>query len=810
MGSPSQTRAKLACPHCGSAVPGGAASHPYCCAGCAAVAALLRDEGLDHYYDLGRGKLFPVGAAPAPRGHAWLEALREAAEAAAAPDALCDLQLDVQGVHCAACVWLMNETFRRAGGAAITVNPALGKARLAYLPGRFDVARWVTAVERFGYQFGPGRKERSRGAGSLTSLTWRLGICAALAMNVMLFSISFYVGLSPRDAELYRLFGRLSVGLSTAVVAIGGWPFFVAAARGLRARVLHLDLPIALGILLVYATSMTAVLRGRGGELTYFDTLNVFATLMLAGRFVQQALLERNRNFLLADDGAEGIHVRRVGGGGLEIVPAPRIRRGDRLLIAPGELVPVDALLESNAASVSTDWINGEATARAPKRGERILAGSFNAGREAIDAVAETDFAESTLVPLLRQVAPPARSSGPAASGAPFWDAIARRWVLGVLALAAIGLLAWLPRDARRALDVTVALLVVTCPCGIGIALPLAYELVQARLRRSGFFARRRDLMDRLVRVRALAFDKTGTLTLGGLELAEPAAVRLLTPEVRDVAYNLASRSSHPVSSCIAGALAAAGARFDAGGTAVEVSGSGLEGGPGSAAGWRLGRAGWAAPGADLEPNTPCLARGGAPVATFATREVLRPGAVGELGKLRDQGFALWLISGDNPRRAARLAQTVGIEEGHVRAARAPADKAADVRAIGDDVLYLGDGVNDALAFGAALCAGTVAVDRPVLPGRSDFFLVGSSLAPLALALGEARRLRRVAREVVAASIGYNTLAVATSLAGLMTPLRAAIAMPISSLLLLVFTAARLGEGGRAARPVGVTLEAAA
>ena len=197
-------------------------------------------------------------------------------------------------------------------------------------------------------------------------------------------------------------------------------------------------------------------------------------------------------------------------------------------------------------------------------------------------------------------------------------------------------------------------------------------------------------------------------------------------------------------------------------------------------------------------------------MATFATREVLRPGAVGELGKLRDEGFALWLISGDNPRRAARLAATVGIEEANVRAARSPADKAADVRAIGDDVLYLGDGVNDAPAFGAALCAGTVAVDRPVLPGRSDFFLVGSSLAPLALALGEARRLRRVAREVVAASIGYNTLAVATSLAGLMTPLRAAIAMPISSLLLLVFTAARLGEGGRAARPVGVALEAAA
>jgi Cu2+-exporting ATPase len=540
--------------------------------------------------------------------------------------------------------------------------------------------------------------------------------------------------------------------------------------------------------------------------------LNVFVTLMLTGRFLQQALLERNRNFLLADDGAEGIYVRRIGDGALEIVPAPRLRRADRLLVAPGELVPVDARLVTATAAVSTDWINGEATARTPRAGERIVAGSFNAGHEAFEVVAETDFAESGLVSLLRQAMPSARPSAASVGGAQFWGGIARRWVLGVLTLAAIGLALWLPRDPHRALDVTVALLVVTCPCGIGLALPLAYELVQSRLRRSGFFARGRDVLDRLVRVHALVFDKTGTLTLGGLELVDPEAARLLPPEARDVAYNLAARSNHPVATCIAGALAKAGARFDANATAAETSGSGVTGGPGATAGWRLGRAAWAAresARSGLDPNSPCLAKDGVVVAGFATREVLRPGIVGELGKLRDQGFGLWLISGDNPRRAASLAETVGIDRAHVRAGRTPAEKASDVRAIGDGVLYVGDGANDALAFGAALCAGTVAVDRPILPGRSDFFLVGTSLAPLGVALVAARRLRQVAREIVSVSVAYNVLAVVASLSGLMTPLRAAVAMPVSSLLLLALTAARLRERAPAVRALGTALEAA-
>ncbi|HEX2659421.1 MAG TPA: HAD family hydrolase, partial [Polyangia bacterium] len=513
----------------------------------------------------------------------------------------------------------------------------------------------------------------------------------------------------------------------------------------------------------------------------------------LLGRFLQQALLERNRNYLLTDDGADGIFVRRVNDDVLQIVPAPRVAAGDRLLIAPGELVPVDAVLQDAAAPVSTDWINGEATPRACAAGATVPAGSFNAGRSAFTAIAQTSFAESPLGPLLRQ---PSARRQPGARGADTWDRIARRWVVGVLTMAALGLAWWLPRDPHRALDVVVALLVVTCPCGIGIALPLAYELVQTRLRRVGFFTRTTDVLDRMVRVKKVAFDKTGTLTLGGLELANPAALAGLSDEARTVTYNLACRSLHPVAACLATALAKTGARFDSGRTVTEALGSGLALRADDGAEWRLGRPAWTAgPRAVKEDQRGTwLTRDGEPVARFETREVVRPGVAADLRALEADGLEPWLISGDTAARSHALADAVGIAPAHVRAERSPAHKATDVAAMGEGVLYVGDGVNDALAFGTALVAGTVAIERPVLPGRSDFFLVGASLAPIGQALRAARRLRRVVGEVITASLLYNLVVIISGLAGHITPLRAAIAMPLSSLGLIALTMLRLSE----------------
>lgn len=782
--SPDATAAD-ACLHCGSPVPVGAATRDFCCAGCEAVYGLLREQGLTRYYQFTQGKAAPAPEPRKDRGFAWLEPLVTRAEAVPGP--VCALELDVQGIHCAACVWLMNELFRRQqGGAGLTVDPALGKVRMQWRRGAFDVGGFLRAVEGFGYLFGPSRKHPE--AGSL-DLPIRLGICAALAMNVMLFSVSFYVGLTPEDGEVFRLFTRLSLVLSTGVVLVGGWPFFRSAVQGLRRGVLHLDLPIALGILLVFGTSLVQA-RGGRGDLAYFDTLNTFVTLMLVGRWLQQRVLERNRRFLLEDDGAEGLFVRRQEGERLTTVRAAEVAEGDVLVIAPGDLVPVDAVLLDAEARVTTDWITGEPGERAVAQGAALPAGAFNAGREAVRVRATQAFTDSPLVALLRRA--PA-GTGSAAIHTRFWDRVSRRWVVTVLGVSGLGLALWWPAGPDKALEVAVALLVVTCPCAIGIATPLAYELVQARLRRGGFFVRSPDLLDRMPRVRQVLFDKTGTLTLGRLELVDRAAVESLAPEARDVAFDLTSRSNHPASRCLSAALARLGARFSPEARVTEHSGQGVELTRDGVC-WRLGRAQWAGMGPGSVTGAPAstgpvLTRDGVPVATFALRESVRSDARREVQALQAEGRAVWLISGDAPARVRDLALALGIPAAHALGGQRPEDKASTVAALdAADTLYLGDGVNDSLAFERALCAGTPAIDRPVMPGKSDFFLLGEGLASIREALRLSLRLRQVVRQLLTLAVAYNVVAVTVCLAGWMTPLRAALAMPATSLATVLFT----------------------
>jgi len=733
---------------------------------------------------------------------AWLENLLEGAESRIegpgdSDSELCSLQLDVQGIHCAACVWLLNETFRRRpGGVAITVNPTLGQAQVSWRRGQFDVAGWVRAVEAFGYQFGPARKQTSRRG---ADLTMRLGVCAALAVNGMLFSISFYFGLAPDAEGVFRLFTWLSCGLAAAIVVIGGWPFFRTAVEGVRTGVLHLDVPIALGIALVTAASLLQM-RSARGDIAYFDTLNIFIVLMLVGRWLQERVLERNRRFLLEDDGAQGLSARRIAAGRLETVALAQVRKGDRLLVAPGDLVPVSSRLLAGPAVVSTDWITGEATPRQVDAGELIPAGGFNAGRAAVEVEATSDFADSALMALLRQ--PPPRPVSRAERGT-LWGRLARAWVAVVLSLAAIGFFSWLPKGFDVALNVAVALLVVTCPCAIGIAIPLAYELVLARLRRAGFFVRDADLLDRLLRVRKVLFDKTGTLTLGRLELADPGALASLSETERDAAYNLAIRSVHPASACLASALART-ARYDSAANVQEVPGQGVEWRRGDGL-WRLGRANWAARAADdASVRAPAagavLGRDGAAVARLEWREILKADARRQIQDLVATGREVWILSGDEPARVGSLANALGVPAERALSGLTPEQKAAAVEAIDQrDTLYLGDGVNDSLAFERAYAAGTPAIDRPVLPGKSDFFLVGEGLAPVAQALGAAVELRGAVRLLIGLSWTYNLAVVTLALAGKMAPVLAAVLMPASTLSLVALTAARLGGARRLA-----------
>jgi len=782
----------VSCRHCGLPVPPErvARGDGFCCAGCARVFELIHGAGLDRYYDLRGGAGVPPGDVRAG-SYAWLDPLLARGD----PDATRPrtLALDLQGVHCAACVWLLRELFlRRAGAVELRVNPSRGMAELTFVPSRFDLAAYLGEAEHFGYRFGPRRKEeRPHSSGLLV----RLGVSVAAAMNVMLFSIAFYAGLSPADGPLYVLFGRLSLALTALAVVVGGWVFFRAAIAGLRLGVVHLDLPIALGIVLAFAGSVWAHVA-HGPRAAYFDTVAVFVSLMLVGRFLQERALERNRAGLLASDGVEVLLVRRARGGELETVPASLVAAGDDLLVVPGDLVPVAGVVLGAPGEIALDWISGESEVRAVAAGDEVPAGAFNAARTALRVAAMEEFAASRLHGLLAAPAceGSSRSLGAASS---WWRRLGTVYVVAVLALATIGFFAWLPRGLEPALRVTVAILVVTCPCALGLALPLAAELTTVGLRRGGVFLREPGFLDRALRVRTVLFDKTGTLTRGRLALQPAArdALAALPAGERAVLAAMAARSNHPASRALAA---------DLGGEVAGESPAGIDGleeSPGQGLEWRrdgrtwrLGRPAFAVPG------TPGAGEGetwfsadGRRLAVFAFHEEVKADVAAELAALVARGLDVRVLSGDGADKVQAVAAAIGLAGDRAEGGLSPEAKAARVRALDrHNTLMVGDGINDAPAFAAAFCTATPAVDRPQLPARADFYFLGDGISAVRRALEAASAWRRVVWANLAFALAYNVLALGLSFAGLVTPLLAALLMPASSLTVVGHTIVRL------------------
>lgn len=761
------------CLHCGSVSTGA-----FCCPGCEAVYTFLHDKGLEQYYDLRGAEGLPaINAGDVADAHAdrkWLEPI---ANALADKKTLTRVELDMQGIHCSACVWLSEAVFRRhPGGLSIVVNPAVGRVDLTVEP-TFDLRGFVSTVERLGYRFGPpvDKKPASQG-----DLVWRMGVCIAIAMNTMLFGIAFYAGLA--SGPIYELFQKLSFGLSTISVLVGGPVFFRSAWQSLKQKALHLDLPIALGILFAYASSAHAYFV-RGGATSFFDTIDVFIALMLVGRFLQERVVAKNRASILASSGAEHLFTRRIGeDGSVELARCVDVHTGDRLLVARGDLVPVDATT-SEPASFSLDWISGESRPKSFAAGDTVPAGAFSCGEGAVVVTAQSPFSTSALASLLRTTR---QRENDAARATPFWQRLTRVYVVAVLALAALAFGGWYVAtgDVFRALDVVTAILIVTCPCAFGIATPLAYELVQAGLRRAGLFVRSPAFLDRAAGVSTVVFDKTGTLTTGALRVANAEALGALSRDDLAALYDMAARSAHPKSHAIAKAIGARGMlRADA--HVAEKPGRGLELVYGGTK-YRLGSHAWTSA---LGPGDVAFTKDGALLASFVTTEELRPDAAAEVQALAKSGYEPWILSGDATARVRTLASACEIPAERAIGDQSPEGKAAFVkRRDRGDVLFLGDGINDAFVADVATCSGTPAIDRPFMAARTDFYVVTPGLRPIRVALAMAKTLARVVHVNLAIAVAYNVVTVGLALAGLMSPLLCAVLMPLASLSTVLFT----------------------
>jgi P-type Cu2+ transporter len=781
--------ATRACRHCGSP----SFEQEFCCAGCAYVYRMIHDSGLEAYYQFKDAVTSPVDAAlTTPRDHGWLASLQAGAEAAATGD-VAELSVSVQGVSCVGCVWLIEKIFARQPGAGrIELNAHTGRARLRWMRGEFSATAFAGELQRFNYLLGPA-DATSDGPSESQRLAKRIGLCAAFSMNVMLFTLPTYFGLES-TAEYAHLFATLSMGFATLSLLAGGGFFLNRAIRALRERTLHIDLPIALGIVGAYLGSFYGWMTGREAYL-YFDFVSAFILLMLIGRWAQVAAVERNQRRLLREQpGRPCVRVTTLTGEVSEI-SSEQLRAGQAFDLPAGQIVPVEAKLAAKEGSFSLAWINGEAEPRVFRAGQRVPAGAQNLSREDVALVACQAWDESLLAELLRPVAR-------ATHRHTLIERVIQGYliaIIGVAALAGAGWW-WFTADAVRAGAVVTAVLVVSCPCALGLAFPLTDEIATVALRRRGVFVRATDLWVRLGKISRVVFDKTGTLTLELPVLRNPEALRELSTEGREALLALVSDSPHPTSRCLHAELLALG-RCDAAlsGEPREIVGCGLELGP-----WRLGRPDWAAyssKNTDALAGATTLAWHGVALASFFCADAVREDARDEIAELKQRGLEPAILSGDHSPKVATLAEALGIPAHQAFGDCSPRDKADWVTVRGaDSILMLGDGANDSLAFDRALCRGTPLVHRGMLEAKADFYYLGRGIGGIR-ALFEVNDARaRTQRALLVFMILYNCLAVGLSVAGHMNPLLAAILMPVSSLVTLVIVGAGMHSVRRLTR----------
>lgn len=738
--------AAKACIHCGTQFRPALERPDFCCAGCEFVHGLIKERGLTQYYELQDGGNFPVKSAVfQQRDYTWLTELQKLSNGS--------LDLDLQGISCIGCVWLVERLFERTLGArSITVDPAIGRMRLKFAPKDFDAVAFAREIQAFGYLVGPPSSKTNRGN---RGLILRLGLCGALAMNAMLYTFPSYLGMAP-SFQFAALFSRFAFICSTLSFLIGGSYFIGRSLQSLRLGVLHIDLPISLGLIAAYAGSIVAWTHGAE-NFVYFDFVSTFTFLMLAGRWAQEATVRANRNRLLDSE-----------------LDVAQPKAGARYQVAPGQIIPVTSKLRSDTATLGMEWISGESDTRTARNGQLVPSGAVNLSRIDLDLEATQNWEDSVLARLLDQK-PQAdrRSRG--------LEQFIRIYLLVVLCIATVAFSGWLIAGAGLlpSLQVLTSILVVSCPCAAGVALPLAEQIANTRASRAGVLVQDNGLWARLPKVDTIIFDKTGTLTLETMALRNPEALGHLSSEDRTVLLAMVNNNLHPVASSLREQLLASGVRAPVDTEEPsEVIGSGIQL-QWNGAEYRLGKPTWTGHGT----GDTAFTRNGELLTSFEFGDAIREDAAEEFTALQRAGYDLHILSGDRQAKVNTMASQLGLNSSQAEGGLSPDDKAERLRKIGPQrSLMIGDGANDSLAFNVSLCTGTPAIDRGLLERKADFYFLGRGLRGIRALIALAYRKRLADRAVLTFAIAYNAVAVWLSLTGHMSPLLAAILMPLSGL----------------------------
>ncbi|MGD9883612.1 MAG: copper-translocating P-type ATPase [Reyranella sp.] len=763
------------CAHCGETLRG-APEARFCCSGCASAHAIIGAAGLGSFY---RRLEQNRARRPEPLETDYASHVRPRGRDE------CELDLLVDGLDCAACVWVIESLLAR--------NPSVLKAR-ANLSTRRLALRWrgpasdanahVGLVAALGFRPVPydaaaaaaGEDREAR------ALLRCLAVAGFAAANVMLLSVAIWSGHDGSMGDATRtLFHWLSAVIAMPAVAYAGRPFFASAVAALKAGRTNMDVPISIGVTLACIVSLHEA--WIGGRHAYFDSAITLIFFLLIGRYLDRRARGRARDAVRSLLALSKVNARTIAADGTIVSRrVETLAPGDLLLVAAGERLAADGVVSEGRSALDAALVSGESLPQSVGPGTPVFAGMVNLGAPIrVRVTASGDRTLLAEIVRLVEAAEHGRSRFVALA-----DRVARAYAPVVHLTALLTFVGWtLLGDLAwdRALLIATSVLIITCPCALALAVPVVQVIASTRLLRSGVLLLSPSALERFAEIDRMVLDKTGTLTLG-----RPELVGVVLAETLQRAAAIAANSRHPLARAL---VRAAGGAAPAAGV-VEHAGQGLE-----QAATRLGSAAFCGVDAGAEDGHSelWLAEPGRRPVRFAFADRLRPDAAATVSTLRDLGLPIELLSGDRPAAVAQAARESGIDRWQAEAT--PAGKVEhlhDLAIEGRRVLMVGDGLNDAPALAAAHASISPSSAAEATQNAADAVFQGDALGAVVDTLVVARQAARLARQNLILALLYNLCAVPLAIAGEVTPLVAAIAMSSSSLL-VIGNALRLNAG---------------
>ncbi len=699
--------------------------------------------------------------------------------------------LSVPGIHCGACIIAIEDALNaRPEIAHVRVNLSTKRVSLVWREAidnqPTDPQSLLRVIHASGYEahlFSHGVEENDA---LKNQLIRGVAVAGFAATNIMLLSVSVWSG---ADAATRDLFHWISAMIAAPALIYSGRFFFHSAWNALKHGRTNMDVPISLAVILSYAMSLWETIHH--GQHAWFDATVSLLFFLLIGRVLDHVMRDRARSAIvgLARLSPRGAMV--IGEDGTRDYRAVAdILPGEKLLVSAGERIPVDCTVLSGVSDLDCSIVNGESAPVPVVIGMKLLAGTLNL-TGSLMVKASATASQSFLAEIIHLIE---AAEGGRARYRRIADRAARYYSPAVHALALVSLLGWgmIGGDWKQAMLVAVSVLIITCPCALGLAVPVVQVIAAGRLFENGIMVKDGSAMERLGEVDHVFFDKTGTLTLGRPRVTNRAAI---SQEALVIAASLAAHSRHPMSEAITRVQRGDPGRFE---NPREIGGSGLEARDASGV-WRLGNRIFAT-GQDREgspgnQSESVLSLNGNEIACFLMEDVVRPGASALIEDLAMRGMGREIISGDREAVVGRLAARLGIASW--KSGLTPLGKVAAIQNAtqnGAKVLMVGDGINDAPALGTAHVSIAPSSAADIGRQAADFVFMREGLESISLAMDVSRKADRLIRENFALAIGYNIIAVPIAIMGQATPLIAAIAMSTSSII-VVANSMRLRAG---------------